>query len=59
MPMPTSMPSIGYSASASINDPADDNFDIYGTASWEIDFWGKLRHAKRAAYAEYLQVKRD
>lgn len=47
-------PSFGYSASASINDPADDKFDIYGTASWEIDFWGKLRHAKRAAYAEYL-----
>jgi outer membrane protein, multidrug efflux system len=47
-------PSFGYSASASINDPADNNFDIYGTASWEIDFWGKLRHAKRAAYAEYL-----
>ena len=47
-------PSIGYSASASINDPADNNFDIYGTASWEIDFWGKLRHAKRATYAQYL-----
>ena len=24
------------------------------TASWEIDFWGKLRHAKRASYAELL-----
>lgn len=47
-------PSIGYSASGSINDPADDNFDIFGTASWEIDFWGKIRHAKKAAYAEYL-----
>jgi multidrug efflux system outer membrane protein len=47
-------PSFGYSASASLNDPADDNFNVYGTASWEIDFWGKLRHAKRAAYAEYL-----
>lgn len=47
-------PSIGYSASGSINDPANDNFELLGTASWEIDFWGKLRHAKRAAYAEYL-----
>jgi multidrug efflux system outer membrane protein len=47
-------PSVGYSASGSINDPADDNFQLLGTASWEIDFWGKLRHAKRAAYAEYL-----
>ena len=48
------LPSIGYSASGEINDPADDYFDLLGTASWEIDFWGKLRHAKRAAYAEML-----
>ena len=47
-------PSFGYSASGSINDPANDNFDIFGTASWELDFWGKIRHAKKAAYAEYL-----
>jgi len=47
-------PSFGYSASGSINDPSADNFDIFGTASWELDFWGKIRHAKKAAYAEYL-----
>jgi len=47
-------PSFGYSASAEINDPANDNFSLLGTASWEIDFWGKLRHAKRADYAEML-----
>ena len=52
-------PSIGYSASASVYDPSEnkafeDNFDLYGTASWEIDFWGKLRHAKRASYAQML-----
>jgi len=47
-------PSFGYSASGSINDPAADNFDIFGTASWELDFWGKIRHAKKAAFAEYL-----
>jgi len=47
-------PSIGYSASGSINDPEDDLFKLLGTASWELDFWGKLRHAKRAAYAEML-----
>jgi len=47
-------PSIGYSAKADLKDPGDESFDILGTASWEIDFWGKLRHAKRAAYAEYL-----
>jgi len=47
-------PSVGYSASGSINDPEDDIFKLLGTASWELDFWGKLRHAKRAAYAEML-----
>jgi len=48
------LPSIGYSATAEINEPADDYFDLLGTASWELDFWGKLRHSKRAAYAEML-----
>ena len=47
-------PSVGYSASGSINDPENDIFKLLGTASWELDFWGKLRHAKRAAYAEML-----
>ena len=48
------LPSFGYTASGELNDPKDDYFDLLGTASWEIDFWGKLRHAKRAAYAEML-----
>ncbi len=48
------LPSFGYSASAEINEPADNYFDLLGTASWELDFWGKLRHSKRAAYAEML-----
>lgn len=50
-------PSIGYSASAQMVSPKNtttSNFDILGTASWELDFWGKLRHAKRAAYAELI-----
>jgi multidrug efflux system outer membrane protein len=52
-------PAIGYSASASVYDPSEykvfeDNFELYGTASWEIDFWGKLRHAKRASHAQML-----
>lgn len=47
-------PSIGYSASGNITDPAADNFKLLGTASWELDFWGKVRHAKRAAYAEMI-----
>jgi multidrug efflux system outer membrane protein len=47
-------PAIGYSAAGSINDPEADNFNMFGTASWELDFWGKIRHAKRAAYAEMI-----
>jgi outer membrane protein, multidrug efflux system len=50
-------PSIGYSASGQMVSPKNTNsanFDILGTASWELDFWGKLRHAKRAAYAELI-----
>ena len=48
------LPSVGYSASGQLSDPESDKFSLMGTASWELDFWGKLRHAKRAAYAEYL-----
>jgi multidrug efflux system outer membrane protein len=47
-------PSIGYSSTGTIQDPESDNFNILGTASWEIDFWGKLRHAKRATYAQMI-----
>jgi multidrug efflux system outer membrane protein len=47
-------PSVGYKASANVASPATDKFDLLGTASWEIDFWGKIRHAKRAAYAEMV-----
>jgi|WetSurSiteA1Bulk_404760.scaffolds.fasta_scaffold11492_2 outer membrane protein, multidrug efflux system len=47
-------PSIGYSGSANIADPADDNFQLLGTAAWELDFWGKIRHSRRAAYAQML-----
>ena len=47
-------PSIGYRATGSLNDPAADNFELLGTASWELDFWGKIRHARRASYAQLL-----
>jgi len=47
-------PSIGYQASANIADPEADKFELLGTASWELDFWGKIRHAKRAAYADMI-----
>jgi len=48
------LPSIGYSAIGSVSDPENDAFSIFGTASWELDFWGKLRRSKRASYANML-----
>ncbi len=48
------MPSVGYSAGASVNSHTSNDFNVVATASWEIDFFGKLRHAKKAAYAEIL-----
>jgi len=48
------LPSFGYGAQAQLSSNADNAFSLGGTASWEIDFWGKLRHSKRAAYAEIL-----
>ena len=47
-------PSIGYKATADMKDPGTENYNILGTASWELDFWGKLRHASRASYAELI-----
>jgi len=48
------LPSVGYSAGASLNSHTSNDFNVVATASWEIDFFGKLRHAKKAAYAEIL-----
>ena len=48
------LPSAGYSAGASLNSHTSNDFNVVATASWEIDFFGKLRHAKKAAYAEIL-----
>ena len=33
---------------------SQNSFALYGNVSWEIDIWGKLRHANRAAYADLL-----
>jgi multidrug efflux system outer membrane protein len=29
-------------------------FEAFGQVNWEIDIWGKLRHANRAAMAQYM-----
>jgi len=49
-------PAFGYQANGTLNtgQNAGNAFNFGATASWEIDFWGKLRHAKKAAYYEYL-----
>jgi multidrug efflux system outer membrane protein len=48
------LPSIGYQAIGKVNKPSPHSFNMVGTASWEIDFWGKLRHSKRATYNQIL-----
>lgn len=35
------------------------SYSILGNVSWEIDLWGKLRHANRAAYADLLASEED
>ncbi|POY39189.1 transporter [Solitalea longa] len=30
------------------------SFNLLGTVNWELDLWGKIRHANRAAYAQLL-----
>ncbi|GAA0879024.1 efflux transporter outer membrane subunit [Algoriphagus jejuensis] len=58
-------PSIGYGASARASEYREraqeagvgfntNSYSVLGNISWEIDIWGKLRHANRAAYAELL-----
>jgi outer membrane protein, multidrug efflux system len=48
------LPSFGYSAKGEFNTPTANAYSLFGTATWEIDFWGKLRHASRAAYDQLL-----
>ncbi|GAB3233576.1 efflux transporter outer membrane subunit [Algoriphagus aestuariicola] len=58
-------PAIGYGAAARASDYREraqeagvgfntNSYSVLGNISWEIDIWGKLRHANRAAYAELL-----
>jgi multidrug efflux system outer membrane protein len=58
-------PFLDYSASARATDYRNtsteagvafptNSFALLGNISWEIDVWGKLRHANRAAYADLV-----
>lgn len=35
------------------------SISLLGNVSWEIDIWGKLRHANRAAYAQMMASEED
>jgi len=37
----------------------NNSFSLLGNVSWEIDLWGKLRHANRAAYAQLLSAEEN
>jgi multidrug efflux system outer membrane protein len=37
----------------------NNSFSLVGNVSWEIDLWGKLRHANREAYAQLLASEED
>lgn len=43
-----------YNPSSTQSSPAQIN-QLYAGASWQLDIWGKLKSAKRAAYASLLQ----
>ncbi|MFT3704139.1 MAG: efflux transporter outer membrane subunit [Agriterribacter sp.] len=54
-------PSIDAHATGTVQKPANNVqgatqiYQLYGSASWEADIWGKLRSAKRAALAALLE----
>ncbi len=63
-------PSIGVSAAARARDFGDraseagvafntNSYSVLGNISWEIDIWGKLRHANRAAYADLMATEEN
>ena len=63
-------PALNYSAAARATDFGDNamragvafptnSYSALGNVSWEIDLWGKLRHANRAAFAELVATDED
>lgn len=47
-------PSIGYSGTVRSNNDFGNQANLVGTLSWELDFWGKIRHEKGALTSELL-----
>jgi multidrug efflux system outer membrane protein len=48
------LPAIGYSGSVNSNDKSFMPNTAAGQLSWELDFWGKIRHENRAVQNELL-----
>lgn len=48
------LPSIGYSATVNSNKKSFLPSNASATLSWELDFWGKVRHENRALHNELL-----
>lgn len=51
------LPSFQYSAGANTAQNFIQNSSLIGNMSWEIDFWGKLRHENRAVQNELLATE--
>jgi multidrug efflux system outer membrane protein len=55
-------PQFGAEASAGrigVNSPIESTGGVYGTASWEVDLFGKLRRATEAARADLLSTEEN
>ena len=63
-------PSFGYGVGARASDFREqsteagvafpsNSYSVLGNISWEIDIWGKLRHANRAAYADLMSTEEN
>ena len=63
-------PSFGYGASARATEFRENSteagvafptnsYSVLGNISWELDIWGKLRHANRAAYADLMATEEN
>ncbi|TRX34183.1 efflux transporter outer membrane subunit [Flavobacterium sp. ZT3R18] len=48
------LPAIGYSGTVNSNEKTFMPSNVAATLSWELDFWGKIRHENRAVQDELL-----
>ena len=64
------LPSVGYKVNGNLSDIGENakkagagidgqTYGGYATMNWELDLWGKLRHQKRSAWAQYLATQNN